>query len=371
MARILVTGGAGFIGSHTIDKLVALGHDVVSLDSLDPQVHGSGPDGPAWRNAGCAYIRGDCRDPDAVAQALDGRTHVLHLAARVGVAQSLLQAARYTDVNAYGTAVLLEAIAARRARIERLVVASSMSIYGEGLSLCRACGPIDRGVTRSPDGPHDPACPRCGARLEPSPTPEEKAVEPGSIYALGKYYQERACLSLAAAYGIPAIALRYFNVYGPRQALSNPYTGVAAIFCARILNGKRPHVFEDGEQRRDFVHVSDVVQANVLALSAPASVAGAMNVGSGESRSILDVARALIARLRPGLEPLVSNERRRGDTRHCFADVKLATALLGYAPRARFADRIDELARAAMSAGPARDAFDEHHRELAERGLAA
>ncbi|MEZ0227947.1 MAG: NAD-dependent epimerase/dehydratase family protein [Planctomycetota bacterium] len=372
MAKVLVTGGAGFIGSHTVDRLVALGHDVACLDSLEPQVHGTDPNGPRWLNKECRYFWADCRDPGMVARALEGRTHVLHLAAAVGVGQSMYQIAKYTDVNALGTAVVLEAIAAKRADIERLVVASSMSIYGEGLYLCKACGPIDRGAIRSEEDPtFEPQCTRCGARLEPLPTPEEKVIEPGSIYALGKYFQEIACLNVGASYGIPTLALRYFNVYGPRQALSNPYTGVAAIFCSRILNGKAPFIYEDGLQRRDFVHVSDVANANVLALTAPPSVTGAVNVGSGTHRSVLDIANVLIERLRPGLEPVVSKERRKGDTRHCFADIKLARANLGFEPAARFEEKIDELVRAVASETVAPDSFDAHRKELQTRGLAA
>jgi len=372
MAKVLVTGGAGFIGSHTVDRLVALGHDVASLDALEAQVHGADPRGPRWLNEGCRYYWGDCRDPAAVARAVEGRTHVLHLAAAVGVGQSMYQIARYTDVNALGTAVLLEAVAARRGEIARLVVASSMSIYGEGLYMCAACGPVDRGVARTPDEEgFEPGCPFCGARLSPLPTPEDKVIEPGSIYALGKYYQEKACLNVGESYGVPTIALRYFNVYGPRQALSNPYTGVAAIFCSRILNGKPPFVYEDGLQRRDFVHVSDVAHANVLALTAPASVTGAINVASGEHRSVLDIARLLIERLRPGLEAHVSRERRKGDTRHCFADIALARASLAFEPKARFEDQLDELVRAVASEQVAPDGFDAHRRELVSRGLAA
>jgi dTDP-L-rhamnose 4-epimerase len=376
MARVLVTGGAGFIGSHTVDRLVAHGHDVTSLDSLETQVHGKDRRPPRWLNPACRYVAGDCRDVAAVTRALEGRTHVLHLAAAVGVGQSMYEITRFTDVNATGTAVLLEAVVAARDRVERLVVASSMSIYGEGLYMCAACGPILRGVARDPGGvTFDPCCPRCGSALRPLSTPEEKAIEPASIYAAGKYYQEVACLTAGASYGIPAIALRYFNVYGPRQSLSNPYTGVASIFCSRILNGNPPHLYEDGRQRRDFVHVSDVAQANELALLAPRSVTGPLNIGSGVSRSVLDVAHALIARLRPGLQPTVAFERRAGDTRHCFADVKLARASLGYAPAARFEDTVDDLVRAALqartSAGEARDGFDAHRRDLLARGLAA
>jgi dTDP-L-rhamnose 4-epimerase len=372
MANVLVTGGAGFIGSHTVDRLVAFGHDVVSLDSLEPQVHGRASNAPPWANEGCRYLRGDVRDRIAVDRALEGRTHVLHLAASVGVGQSMYELASFTDVNAVGTAVLLEGVLARRDEIERLVVASSMSVYGEGSYRCAACGPVERGVARAEGGPRfEPPCPRCGGELEAVPTTEEKAIEPGSIYALGKYHQEVSALLVGAAYGIPTLALRYFNVYGPRQALSNPYTGVAAIFCARILNGKAPFVYEDGLQRRDFVHVSDVAAANVLALAADPAISGAVNVASGESRSVLDVANALIARLRPGLAPVVSKERRKGDTRHCFAATRRATELLGFAAAARFEEKVDELVQAVTSQRVFPDALDAHREELRTRGLAA
>jgi dTDP-L-rhamnose 4-epimerase len=374
LSNVLVTGGAGFVGSHTVDLLVSQGHDVVSLDSLDPAVHGEARKPPAWLNEGCRYVEGDVRDPAAVARALEGRTHVLHLAAALGVARSMYAIAESADVNATGTGVLLEALVGARGRIARLVVASSMSIYGEGAYLCAACGPVLRGVTRTLDGRpgFEPRCPSCDALLEPIPTTEEKAIEPASVYALGKYFQEVSCLTVGASVGIPALALRYFNVYGPRQALGNPYTGVAAIFCARLLNGLAPHCYEDGLQRRDFVHVSDVARANVLALFAPPSVVGPVNVGSGESRSVLEIARTLAQRLRPGIEATISGERRTGDTRHCFADGTVARAQLGFEARARFEDAIDELARAVAASGAAGpDRFDAHRSELLERGLAA
>jgi dTDP-L-rhamnose 4-epimerase len=374
LAQVLVTGGAGFVGSHTVDLLVAQGHDVVSLDVLDPLVHGPERRPPTWANSGCRYIEGDVRDPAAVTRALEGRTHVLHLAASLGVARSMYAIAESADVNATGTAVLLEGIVGARARIERFVVASSMSIYGEGAYNCAACGPILRGVTRAvADGDgFEPRCPRCDAHLAPIPTTEEKAIEPGSVYAAGKSFQETVGLAVATSYGIPALALRYFNVYGPRQALANPYTGVAAIFCARLLSGHAPHCFEDGLQRRDFIHVSDVARANVLALFAPAFACGPVNVGTGESRSVLDIARVLAERLRPGVVPTIGYERRAGDTRHCFADVTAARSLLGFRAEARFEEKVDELAKTVSGKRPADpDGFEAHRRDLLERGLAA
>ena len=348
---VLITGGAGFIGSHLADELRARGDRVRVLDSLVPQVH-------EGEGEGDADVVGDVRDPDAVRRALDGADAVVHLAARVGVGQSMYEMAEYTSANSLGTAVLLEALAEKPVR--KLVVASSMSIYGEGLY--RGGDPGER--TREQLERHDWEFPG----LEPMPTPETKRPALSSIYALTKYDQERACLVAGAAYGIPTVALRLFNVYGPGQALSNPYTGVLAIFAARLLNDRAPRIFEDGEQRRDFVSVHDIARAFAFALVRDGADGMAVNIGSGESITVNALAELLARTLGKEIAPEVTGEFRVGDIRHCFADVSLARETLGFEPQVSLADGIAELAEW-LAGQTAVDRVDEATAELARRGL--
>lgn len=367
--RILVTGGAGFIGSHLADQLLQGGHSVVVLDSLEAQVHGEDGARPPYLDPDVELLRGDVRDSDAVRRALRGVDIVYHFAAAVGVGQSMYRIAHYVSVNGSGTATLLEEIARRP--VERLVVASSMSIYGEGQYVTARGERVDAGV-RS----HEQLkrrewefTDRDGERLRPFPVPETKTPALTSVYALSKYDQERLCLMLGEAYGVPAIALRFFNVYGPRQALSNPYTGVLAIFASRVLNGRAPVVFEDGCQRRDFVSVHDVARACVLATERDEAIGRAINVGSGVPRTVLEVAREVAVALgRPDLEPEVPGRCRVGDVRHCFADISVARGLLGYRPNVAFAEGLAELADW-LRGRIAIDRVDQASAELAVRGL--
>jgi dTDP-L-rhamnose 4-epimerase len=342
--NILVTGGAGFIGSHLVDALVAGGHNVRVLDLLVSQVHTSGK--PKYLNPSAEFIHGDVCDPQVVQRAIEDVDAIFHLAAEVGVGQSMYEIQRYVRANDLGTAVLLENLIERKDRIRKLVVASSMSIYGEGAYTCASCGevyPQLRPPTQLLDRRWDMECPTCGAQLTPSGTREDKPLFPTSIYAVTKQDQEQFCLVFGRAYGIPTVALRFFNVYGPRQALSNPYTGVCAIFSARLLNNQRPWIFEDGEQTRDFVHVSDIVQANLLALESNGADYHAVNVGTGVATSVRQVSRLLAEGLGKDLEPEIVSKYREGDIRHCVADISRARALLGYEPRVSLAQGIPEL----------------------------
>lgn len=366
--RILVTGGAGFIGSHLCDELLERGYRVRVLDSLCEQVHGIERRRPAYLNRDVELMVGDVRDPLAVQRALRGVHSVFHLVAAVGVGQSMYQIERYTSVNNLGTAVLLEALI--ECPVARLVVASSMSVYGEGLyhgedgkprlASERTLEQLKRSDWEIRDSNGEP--------LVPAATPETKAPVLASLYALSKFDQERMCLLIGRSYGIPVVALRFFNVFGPRQALSNPYTGVLAIFAARLLNNNPPLVYEDGRQQRDFVSVHDVARACRLALETEAAGGRVFNIGSGRPYTILGVAERIARVLGKRIDPEISGQYRMGDIRHCFADISLARKVLGYKPRISLEEGLPELA-AWLDGQAAHDHVAEARAELAVRGL--
>lgn len=371
MERALVTGGAGFIGSHLVDALVERGVQVRILDNLDPQVHGAARAVPTYLNPRAELIPGDVRDRDLLGSALEGVQVVFHLAAAVGVGQSMYEIERYVSANTLGTAVLLDILANRQPAVRKLVVASSMSIYGEGSYRCPNCGPAEplpRTEARMRESLWEPLCARCRTALVPQPTPEEKPLQPTSIYAISKKDQEEMSLCIGRAYGIPTVALRFFNVYGPRQALSNPYTGAAAIFSSRALNGKPPLVYEDGLQSRDFVHVSDIVRGLLLAMDSEAADYGVFNLGTGRALTVLEMAEIICREVGPaGLRPLVAQKFRKGDIRHCYADVGRIGAL-GYRPRVTFEEGIHDLA-GWVRQQTVEDRLEEASTELAKRGL--
>jgi dTDP-L-rhamnose 4-epimerase len=367
---VLITGGAGFIGRYVAQACLARGYRVRVLDSLIEQVHGERTE-PEDLDPAVEFIPGDVREEAALLGALKGVDRVIHLAAEVGVGQSMYAVDRYVSVNDYGTATLFQQLIAKP--VKRVVVASSMSIYGEGLYR-DAEGALVEDAVRTPrtrtDEPWDPIDAK-GRPLLPVPTPEWKRPALASVYALTKFVQERLTLTLAPAYGMEGVALRLWNVYGPGQALSNPYTGVLAIFSSRIHNGQRPMIFEDGHQRRDFVHVRDVAEAFALALEHPAAVGQTYNIGSGEHRSVREVAAALAEAMnREDLEPEITEKTRIGDIRHCIPDIGKARAELGYAPKEDFRAGLAELA-VWVARQEARDRVAEARRELELRGLVA
>ncbi len=363
---ILITGGAGFIGTYVAHALLAAGHRVRVLDSLIEQVHPPGARNPVLNEV--EFIRGDVRDPGIVERALTRVDKLVHLAAEVGVGQSMYAIDRYVSVNDHGTAVLLQALI--KHRVGRVVVASSMSIYGEGRYVTPSGTIVDDAMRRPGDSNWNPVGPD-GDVLVPVPTPEAKPASLASVYAISKFVQERLTLTVAPAYGMQSVALRLFNVYGAGQALSNPYTGVLAIFASRLLNGQRPMVFEDGAQRRDFVHVEDVARAFLLALDEPAADGGVFNIGSGQSVSVSEVACSFAAAMgRPDLTPEITGKARTGDIRNCFADITLAREKLDFHPRRSFEDSFDELAEW-VSRQTAVDRVAEARRELETHGLVA
>lgn len=370
MHTVLVTGGAGFIGRHVCIELLGAGHRVRVLDSLIDQAHGPDPSPDGGLPPAVEFVRGDTRDAGLVARALDGVDAVINLAADVGVGQSMYEIDRYVSVNSFGTAVLMQQVV--KAGIRRLIVASSMSIYGEGLYRTAGDGAAVDDVRRVADevkaGRWDPVAPG-GRPLVPAPTPESKRPDLNSVYALSKYDQERLTLMLGAAYGIDAVALRLFNTFGPGQMLSNPYTGVLAIFAGRLLNGQPPLVFEDGAQQRDFVHVRDVARAFRLALETPGIGGEVFNIASGRVYTVSGVARLLARAMdRDDLAPEILQKSRVGDVRHCIADITHARTRLGFEPQLPLEETVFELVRW-VSTQQAADRVADARRELETRGL--
>ena len=370
--KVLITGGAGFIGSHLADRLLADGHDVRALDNLDRQVHPSG-DRPEYLDEAVELHEGDVRDRDAVRGALDGVDAVVHFAAAVGVGQSMYEIERYTSINAIGAAVVLEAALERRGAIRKLLVASSMSIYGEGQHRNPRTGesglapwlrPEEQLAARQWD-----VLAEDGTPLEPEPTSEQKPLRPTSIYAINKRDHEEMFLAVGAAYGIPAVALRFFNVYGERQSLSNPYTGVAAIFSSRLLNDRAPLVFEDGRQTRDFIDVRDIARGCALALTQDRADGRTLNVGTGTPTSIASVADTIARGLGKDIGPEIVDKYRAGDIRHCYANTKLAEELLGFRAEIPFETGMQDLL-AWLEGQEAEDSVDAAREALVARGLA-
>jgi dTDP-L-rhamnose 4-epimerase len=370
--NILITGGAGFIGSHLADRLLADGHTVRALDNLDPQVHLQG-ERPDYLDADVELQKGDVRDRDAVRRALDGVDAVVHFAAAVGVGQSMYEIERYTSINAIGAAVVLEEALERRNAIGKLLVASSMSIYGEGQyrnpqtgesGLAPWLRPEQQLAAREWEVLADDGTP-----LEPEPTSETKPLRPTSIYAINKRDHEEMFLAVGAAYGIPAVALRFFNVYGERQSLSNPYTGVAAIFSSRLLNDRPPLVFEDGGQTRDFIDVRDIARCCALALTQDGGDGRTVNVGTGVPTSVVDVAATIARGLGKKIEPELVAKYRAGDIRHCYADPTLAQELLGFRAEIPFDAGMKDLLEW-LRGQEAEDSVEAAREALVARGLA-
>jgi len=368
--NVLVTGGAGFIGSYLVDALVKDGCKVAVLDNLTPQVHRDGKV-PSYMNSSINFIRRDVRDRNGLSRALKDAEVVFHHASVVGVGQSMYEIERYVDANSRGTAALLDVLVNEKNSVEKLIVASSMSVYGEGEYLCDRCGRIHpevRPFEQLRNKEWEMRCDRCGASARPIPTSEDKPLHPTSVYAISKRDQEEMCLILGRAYDIPTVALRYFNVYGRRQSLSNPYTGVAAIFSSRLLNNNPPIIYEDGNQTRDFTHVSDIVQANLLAMQKEAANYQVFNVGTGEAISIKEVAEALGKALGSPVKPQVTYQFREGDIRHCYAEITRIREKLGYQPKVKFEDGMADLAEW-VKGQSAEDLFTAAEQKLSSMGL--
>ena len=367
--RILITGGAGFIGSFLSDKLLTLGYRVRIFDNLEPQIHrGSTPE---YLNPGVEFIRGDVRDYALLANALEDVDIIFHLASRVGVGQSNYQMKAYTDANIGCMANLLDIVINRKLPVQKIIMTASMTAYGEGNYICALCciiKPPIRTKQQFIKNQWDPVCPSCAGTIAAAQTSEEASLDAGSIYALTKHTQEEMLMLVGKMYRIPVISLRCFNVYGPRQSLSNPYTGVAAIFISRLKNNKRPVVYEDGEQTRDFVSVHDVVDALVAAMIKDSANYKACNIGSGKPTKIRDIATILAKILNKDIEAKITGEYRSNDIRHCFADIRRAHRLLGWKPRISLKTGLAELIKWSQDQR-ADDDFEQSEKELRDKNL--
>lgn len=344
MTKVLVTGGAGFIGSHLVDALIELGYGVRVFDNLEPQVHGLNLDKPDYINPEAEFVKGDVRFINRLEKAMTDVDIIFHEASAVGSGQSFFKISKYVAVNSLGTANLLQILINKKIRIKKLIVASSMSIYGEGKYLCSRCGvvyPPLRSTHQMKLGLWEMKCPNCSANVVPLPIDEEKPLAPTTIYGITKRDQEDLTMTVARAFNIPAICLRYFTVYGPRQSLSNPYAGIFAIFVSRILDGESPPIFEDGLETRDFIHVKDVVKANILALESNINE-GIFNVGTGSPTSILSLANMLIRKMDSKVIPVLSGKFRPGEVRHGFADNSKIAKRLGFQPSVKIEDGISD-----------------------------
>ncbi|MCK4830409.1 SDR family NAD(P)-dependent oxidoreductase [bacterium] len=367
--KILVTGGAGFMGSHLTDALVREGHEVLVYDNLDPQVHTGTPE---YLNKNAEFIKADILDKGKLKTAVQDVDVIFHEAAAVGIGQSMYEIEKYMNVNTIGTAKLLQMLVTEDHSVKKLIVASSMSIYGEGKYLCESCGivyPQLRSDLQMSMREWELKCPNCNEEVRPAPTDEEKPLHPTSIYAISKRDQEEMCLVTGKAYGIPTVALRYFNIYGTRQSLNNPYTGVCAIFSSRIKNNNPPLLFEDGLQTRDFINVHDIVQANLLAMRKAKANYEVFNVGTGKPKSILDISNVLLKLYGKSgtLSHNVVNKYRSGDIRHCYADISKIEKL-GFKPEVGFENGMNDLVEWGKVV-EAVDKTEEAHRNLLQRGL--
>ncbi len=369
--KALITGGAGFVGSHLADGLLREGYTVRVLDNLTPQVHQNTL--PTYLSPEVEIVFGDVRDRDVLLHAVKDIDVIFHFAAAVGVGQSMYEISRYMEVNTIGTAQLLQVLLDSKASPQKLIVASSMSIYGEGRYGCVDCGPVAPPIRTNAQlrsGKWEVSCPICGKTVTPCPTSEDKPSAVTSVYALSKRDQEELCLIFGRTYDIPVVALRFFNIYGTRQALSNPYTGVAAIFASRLLNDQPPLIFEDGNQLRDFVSIHDIVQANILAMKRSQADGQIINIGSGQPIKITNVAELLSQTLGKDIEPVVTQQYRSGDIRHCYADITRAREILGYEPRVSHAEGFQELVEW-LQLQRAEDKAEIAMRELKAYGLSA
>lgn len=374
--NVLITGGAGFIGSNLALALVGKGHQVTVLDTLSAQIHGANPEqqSPLYLSIKdkVRFVQGSVCDQSAWRQVLSGQDAIVHLAAETGTGQSMYEIKRYVDVNVGGTALMLDLLANTEHDVKKVVVASSRSIYGEGKYRSQALGIVYPDARKDEDmraGRFDPLCPQTGEPLELLATDEESKIHPSSVYGITKQNQEQMVMTVCGSIGIGATALRYQNVYGPGQSLSNPYTGILSIFSTRIKNGNGLSIFEDGKESRDFVYVDDVVEATTLALLSGAANGEVFGIGSGIPTDVLTVASMLVKHYGIEVPVQVTGSYRLGDIRHNYADLSKAHRLLGFEPKVDFNEGIRRFTAWVNSQEVQADGYDVSIAEMKRRGL--
>lgn len=334
--KILITGGAGFIGTHLCKKLLEKNYEVIVYDNLSPQIHGENKKIPQWLKEKVSFIKADIRDKESLKEAVLKVDKIIHLAAETGVGQSMYEVQRYTEVTIQGTSILWDILVNEKNHVNKVILSSSRAVYGEGKYKCMKCGtiyPESREISVLQEKQWDINCSICGEKLYLCATDEKSLLKPTSIYAICKKTQEEVCMIMGKAIGIPVSILRYQNVYGPLQSLNNPYTGILSIFTSRLKNGKAIQVYEDGLESRDFVHVDDVTDGTILALEDERANYEIFNIGNGESTTVFHLAKILTECINPRLKPIITGKYRVGDIRHCYADIRKAQKLIGYNPK--------------------------------------
>jgi len=374
MKNILISGGAGFIGSNLTKKLVSKGYNITILDNLSKQIHGKDQKSELYNSIKeiSTFILGDVCNEEDWKKSLKGQDAVIHLAAETGTGQSMYEISRYNDVNILGTSHLLDFLANNKNSVKKLIIASSRSIYGEGKYKCENHGvvyPNDRIVSNMMKGKFDLFCDACGSELNLMLTDENSKIHPSSIYGITKQQQEQMTLLMGKSLGIPAVALRYQNVYGPGQSLSNPYTGILSIFSTRMLNGNDIDIYEDGEESRDFVFIDDVVEATILALEKEEANHQIFNVGSGETTPVSQVANSLKKLYDSNVNISIGGSFRLGDIRHNYADLNKIKNLLGFTAKFDFQTGISRFADWVKTQEVKEDKYEQSLNELKNKGL--
>lgn len=376
MKNILVTGGAGFIGSNVALKLLAKGYNVTVLDNLSKQIHGENPEktSPLYLSIKdkVNFIKGSVASRQDWLKALDGQDAVIHLAAETGTGQSMYEIEKYVDTNIGGTALLLDILTNAKHHVKRVLVAESRAIYGEGKYHCSKCGdvyPLDRCDEDMSKGDFECKCPKCGGEVELVATTEDSAIHPSSVYGIAKQIQGQLVHLVCPTIGVESVSFRYQNVYGPGQSLSNPYTGILSIFSTRIKNGNGINIFEDGKETRDFVYIDDVVDATILGLEVPEANGHVFNVGTGVATDVLTVANTLCDKYGIKVPITVSGNYRLGDIRHNFADISLARNILGFEPKWSFADGIAQFCKWVDKQEVQEDKYEASIEEMKSKGL--
>ena len=376
MKNILVTGGAGFIGSNVALKLLSKRYNVTVLDSLSKQIHGENPDqtSPLYQSikGRVSFINGSVTSRTDWLKALDGQDAVIHLAAETGTGQSMYEIEKYVNTNIRGTALLLDILANTKHNIKRIIVAESRAIYGEGKYFCTKCGvvyPNERLDKDMSNGNFECKCPKCGGNVELVATTEDSAIHPSSIYGITKQVQGQLVDLVCKSIGVESVSFRYQNVYGPGQSLSNPYTGILSIFSTRIKNGNGINIFEDGKETRDFVYIDDVVDATVLGLEVPNANGHVFNIGTGVSTDVLTVANTLCEKYKIKVPISISGNYRLGDIRHNYADISLARNILGFEPKWNFYNGINKFCEWVNEQEINKDYYENSIKEMKKNGL--